>query len=157
MTYLCAALCLSADGIRGRQEWQEKVVNVQRKIDELELDLSQFLDDLDAALALLTYMGKLFERLDEKQKNNLLQIVVKRIIINPQGEIIDCEFHSPFSYLISLTSRSNGKSEEGGGSELIRLGSLITLAETLKTPNFRVFLLSIKLWIISISEQFLAP
>jgi hypothetical protein len=44
-----------------RQEWQEKVVNVQRKIDELELDLSQCLDDLDVALALLTYMEKLFD------------------------------------------------------------------------------------------------
>ena len=29
-----------------RHEWQEKVVNVQCKIEELELDLSRYLDDL---------------------------------------------------------------------------------------------------------------
>jgi hypothetical protein len=52
-----------------RQEWQEKVVNVQCKINELELDLSQYLDDLEMALVLMTYIGKLFERLEDKQKN----------------------------------------------------------------------------------------
>jgi site-specific DNA recombinase len=106
-----------------RIEWQEKVVNVQCKIDELQLDLSHYLDDLEVALVLMTHISKLFERLDAQQKTTLLQIIAKRIIINKQGEIISCELHSPFSYLVTLASRISGKSKEGGGSSFIRSGS----------------------------------
>lgn len=106
-----------------RHEWQEKVVNVQCKIGELELDLSQYLDNLEVALVLMTYIGKLFERLEEKQKTTLLQILAKRIIITPQGEIIGHKLHSPFCYLVTLANRLDGKNKDGGGSELVRLGS----------------------------------
>jgi DNA invertase Pin-like site-specific DNA recombinase len=87
-----------------RSEWQEKKVNVQCKIDDLQIDVSQYFDNLEVALALMTNISKLFERLEEKNKINLLQIIVKKIIINSDGEIIDQELHSPFSYLYSLTN-----------------------------------------------------
>jgi len=106
-----------------RQEWQEKVVNMQCKIDELELDLSKYIDDLEIALVLMAKLGKLFERFEYKQKTNLLQILAKRIIINPQGEILGYILNSPFSYLDTLAGRKNGKNKDGGGSELIRYGS----------------------------------
>jgi len=106
-----------------RHEWQEKVINVQCKIGELELDLSQYLDDLEVALVLMTYVGKLFERLEDKQRTNLLQILTKRIIINPQGEIIGHELHSPFYYLSTLASSVNGNRKEGSSSSFVRYGS----------------------------------
>jgi len=68
-------------------------------------------------------MSKLFERLEEKQKTNLLQIITKRIIINPQGVIVDQELHSPFSYLFTFAALVKGYREEGCGSEQVRLGS----------------------------------
>jgi len=106
-----------------RNEWQEKTINVQCKIDDLQVDLSKSLDDLDVALNLMTNICNLFERLEAKKKSNLLQIIIKRIIINPKGEIIDYELHSPFLYLSTLASRFNGKSKEGSGSSFIRSGS----------------------------------
>ena len=105
-----------------RVEWQEKILNLKWKIQEMEFDASKHLDDLDVALALLQNIGMLSQRLDNKQKNNLLQLVVKRIIINREGEIISHELHSPFSYLSSLVTRKNGKNKEGWRSESIHEG-----------------------------------
>jgi hypothetical protein len=106
-----------------RAEWQEKKVNVQCKIDDLQFDARKYLDNLEVALTLMTSMSKLFERLDEKQKTKLLLIITKRIIINPQGVIVDQELHSPFSYLFTLAALIKGYREEECGSELVRLGS----------------------------------
>jgi len=75
------------------------------------------------ALVLMTYIGKLFEKLEDKQKTDLLQILAKRIIINSQGEIIDHELLSPFKYLSALINRSKGENEEKSGSEQVRDGS----------------------------------
>jgi len=58
-----------------RSEWQEKILNLKWKIREMEFDARKHLDDLDVALFLLQKMETLFDRLDEKQKNTLLQVV----------------------------------------------------------------------------------
>jgi len=107
-----------------RLEWHEKNLNTQLKIQELKFDASRYLDDLEVALVLMANLPTLFQRLEIKQKTLLLQIIAKRIIINRQGEIISCELHSPFSYLTALASMLNQESEEGCGSEQIRLGAL---------------------------------
>jgi site-specific DNA recombinase len=106
-----------------RAEWNEKTINVQRKIDELEFDAARYLDDLEVALVLMTNISVLYGRLEKQQRTNLLQMFVKRIIINQDGDIIDSELHSPFAYLSSLAGSLNGKSKEGCGSEQVRYGS----------------------------------
>ena len=108
-----------------RSEWQEKILNLKWKIKEMEFDASKHLDDLDVALVLLQNIRTLFQRLDKKQRNTLLQLVVNRIIINCEGEIVSHDLHSPFSYLSSLVTRNNGKNEEGWCSESIHVGVLI--------------------------------
>jgi len=106
-----------------RTEWQEKTLHLLKRIGEMEFDASKYLDDLEVALALLANASTLFERLDEKQKNNLLQIIVKRIIINQEGEIISHKLHSPFSYLSTLISAFSGQNGEGWCSEHVAPGS----------------------------------
>ena len=32
------------------------------------------------------------------------QIIIKRVVINGEGEIISCELHSPFAYLSAIAS-----------------------------------------------------
>jgi hypothetical protein len=118
---------------RLRSEWSEKVFNIQRKIEELEFDASQYLDDLEVALVLMTNISTLYGRLEEQQRTNLLQMFVKRIIINREGEIIGHELLSPFEYLSTLANCSDSKNEEGGGSEQVRYGSLG------KLPNVGLF------------------
>jgi septation ring formation regulator EzrA len=105
-----------------RSEWQEKTLNLSVKIEEMEFDARKYLDDLEIALALLANASTLYERLDEKQKNNLLQILVKRIIINQEGEIISHKLHPPFSYLSTLVSQIKLKNEAGWCSETVTDG-----------------------------------
>ena len=88
----------------------------------MEFDASKHLDDLKVALVLLQNISNLYLRLGKTQKNNLLRIVVKRIIINREGEIVSHELHSPFSYLSTLDARKNGKNEVGWRSESIHEG-----------------------------------
>jgi hypothetical protein len=45
------------------------------------------LDDLDVALALMVKLPDLFNRLKQEQQANLLQIIIKRIIVDSDGEI----------------------------------------------------------------------
>jgi len=83
-------------------EWQEKMRNLELSIAELEREPKLKVDDLDMALVLLTKVGELYLRLDEKQKSTLLQMLVKKIVVNDKGEIVDYELHAPFVYLRSL-------------------------------------------------------
>jgi hypothetical protein len=107
-----------------RQEWQEKVRQVEATLKELEFDASTYLDDLDVALTLLTNISTLYERFKEKKRTELLQVLLRRIIINRNGEIISYELHSPFSSLVSLVANMNNESgQEGGRSTCVMVSS----------------------------------
>jgi len=85
-----------------RQEWREKVKHAEANLRDVKHHLTRYLNDLDIALILLTKVSNLYLRVDEKKRAILLQILVKRIIVNSQGEIFNHELHSPFAYLRSL-------------------------------------------------------
>lgn len=85
-----------------RREWQEKIRHLELTIAELEREVTFHMDDLDAALALMTKMADLYPRLEEKQQGTLLQILAKQIIVDTQGKIVRHELNSPFVYLGSL-------------------------------------------------------
>jgi DNA invertase Pin-like site-specific DNA recombinase len=105
-----------------RAEWQEKILNLRMKIEQMEVDTSKYLDDLEVALVLLSSISKLYERLDKKERNNLLQIIVKRIIINQESVIVGHESQSPFSYLSTLVERNYRENGEGSRSVFITSG-----------------------------------
>ena len=109
-----------------RSEWEENIQICERKLSEASRNVSALMVDLDMALLLLANISVLFNRLNEKGKVRLLKILVKRIIINKDGEIINQEFNSPFTYLRSLVE--NVKKTSGSipcGSEQVRLGALL--------------------------------
>jgi hypothetical protein len=81
------------------------MLNLHLKIEEMEVDVSQYIDDLEMALALIVNITELVNRLKDKQKTMVLQIIIKRIVINREGEINSFVLHSPFAYLSTLTSR----------------------------------------------------
>ncbi|MEJ2148472.1 MAG: hypothetical protein P8Z40_03220, partial [Chloroflexota bacterium] len=68
-------------------EWQSKVFETHREISRLESDAKEMINDLDHALFLLTLAPMVFERLANRSKRSLLQILFKRIIIDTQGKI----------------------------------------------------------------------
>jgi hypothetical protein len=49
-----------------------------------------------------------------------LQILIKRIIVNPQGTIIDQELNTPFAYLRTLADDLQSSGKEGGGSDQVQ-------------------------------------
>ncbi len=102
------------DRLRG--EWQSKVFAIKEELDALQRESVHHLDDLDKALVLLSQVRTLFDRLDIQQQSALLQILIKHIIVNKQGEIIQVELQTPFAYLIGLTNGDGSRSEKVGGS-----------------------------------------
>jgi len=109
---------------RLRAEWQEKFRHAEAHLADLERDLAMRLDDLDAALALLTRLSELCARFDEKKRSVLLTILAGRIIVGVDGEIVDYELQSPFAYLRTLARCLQDVDQEACGSEQIRLGTL---------------------------------
>jgi len=83
-------------------EWGEKLRINELNLAELEREARVHVSDLELALALMTKMADLYSRLDKKQKGTLLQILLKKIIVNGDGKIIDHKLNSPFVYLHSL-------------------------------------------------------
>ncbi len=106
-----------------RAEWLEKVRHAEIALSNLEQDTAHYLDDLDLALILLANLHVLYARLSETERIRLLQILAKRIIVNPKGEIIDHELHTPFMYLAQLAGDLTTLISEETGSSHIRWGS----------------------------------
>ena len=106
-----------------RKEWQVKLRHVELNLAELERDTTTHLDDLDLALVLMAQLPLLYKRIREKERAILLQILVKRIIVDPTGEIINYELNSPFVYLRSLVDNLLSQNLLLSGSEQISLGT----------------------------------
>jgi hypothetical protein len=106
-----------------RSEWQENIRNTEARLVEAERNTHSIMVDLDLALALLSKVHLLYERLDEKSQARLLKILAKRIIINPDGQIIGHELHSPFTYLRSIAQGLEDPSSSHCDSEQVRLGA----------------------------------
>lgn len=114
-----------------RLEWQEKVLNLQMKLEELKFDATLYLDDLELALVLLSQIGVLYGRLDEKQQSTLLQILLKRLVIDLDGEIMDFELHAPFQYLHTLAT--DGAMEQGDFWEMLDFSNKVGLGKIFST------------------------
>ncbi len=108
-----------------RLEWQDNIRKIEVRIAECERNSNLMIMDLDLALTLLTKIQEIFPRLDEKEKSYLLKILLKRIIINPEGIIIGQLLNSPFTYLKSLSNDlENHSGTIIGCSEQVPSGAL---------------------------------
>jgi len=107
-----------------RAEWEVKLREVEINLANIEKEASISFDDLDVALALMVKLADLFERLKKEQKANLLQILIKRIIVDADGEIINIELNSPFMYLRNLVygiySQKQSSDQISVGVQIIR-------------------------------------
>jgi DNA invertase Pin-like site-specific DNA recombinase len=107
-----------------RLEWQEKIRNAELSLAEMERETKIYLDELELALVLLSKVTVLFLRLCLKDRATLLQILIKRIIVDIQGKIIDYELNSPFVYLKTLADECAAQREERAGSDHVQRGLL---------------------------------
>jgi hypothetical protein len=103
-----------------RSDWQENIRTAEAKLFEAERSIQNVQVDLDLALILLANANILYERLEENDRVRLLKIFAKRIIVNPDGLIVDQELNSPLPYLRNLAGSSGGSHRD---SEQVRLGA----------------------------------
>jgi len=75
-------------------------------------------------------LSELYHRFDEKSRSALLTILIERIIVDVDGELVDYELKSPFAYLHTLAKGLQEVDEESCGSDHIRLGTLSFVAPT---------------------------
>jgi site-specific DNA recombinase len=105
-----------------RAEWEVKLKQVEINLASIERESKISLDDLDVALALMVKLPDLYMRLKQEQQANLLQIIIKRIIVDGDGEITDIELKSPFLYLRSIVTGIYSREQ---GSDQISVGAQI--------------------------------
>jgi hypothetical protein len=106
-----------------RKEWKEKVHRIEVSIADLERETMVRVDDLDAALMLMTRIRFLYERLGEKERSILLQILVKQFIVDLQGKIVDCELNSPFAFLQNIVEDFSHSESESRSSTQVPVGA----------------------------------
>ncbi len=104
-------------------EWQEKLRHTELSLAEMERESTTHIDDLDMALVLLSKLTTLYQRFEDKEKTKLLQILAKRIMVNPDGEISDHVLNSPFMYLRQIADEQISISQNLRGSEQITVGA----------------------------------
>ncbi len=109
-----------------RDEWLEKLQNDEMHLVELEKTVSTSLSDLDKALLIMSKVPELYGRLKSDGQAALLNILVKRLDVDLQGNVINQELHAPFGYLKEIiddfkytVSKNRDLPWEGDGSELI--------------------------------------
>ena len=104
-------------------EWQEKLRYTELSLAEMEREATTHVDDLDMALLLMSKFSTLYQRFEDKEKTKLLHILAKRIIVTPEGEIVDHVLNSPFMYLRQIADEQISISQNLRGSEQITVGA----------------------------------
>ena len=86
---------------RLRHEWQTKLNKKQQEMEALQRDVTLYVDDLEAAIALLSSAPILFARLPRKKQAQLLKLIFSEIIVDIRGRIQTVQLNAPFAYLRS--------------------------------------------------------
>jgi hypothetical protein len=69
------------------------------------------LDNLDAALHIISKIGVLYHQLERSQQKKLLREVIERIVVDAEGTVLRIELQPPFAYLHDLTCRAQQAAE----------------------------------------------
>jgi hypothetical protein len=107
---------------RLRAEWKEKLRKSEISLAEMESESKAHFDGLDVALILMSKLPELFPRFKEADRTKLLKILARRIIVDPNGEIVGYDLNSPFMYLDYLANDLRGVWISSRGSSDVSLG-----------------------------------
>jgi hypothetical protein len=84
------------------KDWQDQRNAIRQTLRAIEESCEIHIATLDDALKVIAKAGILFDKLERLQQRTLLQYMVKRVIVNPEGQILRTELRTPFNYLHSL-------------------------------------------------------
>lgn len=69
---------------------------------------------MDAALSIITKLGILYNKVDKESQRDLLRHIIKRVVIDVEGKIIEVELRTPFTYLRSLLGGDESSPSNNG-------------------------------------------
>jgi P4 family phage/plasmid primase-like protien len=88
------------------REWQDRRLTLRENLDAAERDSAYHIDNLDAALHIISKMGVLYHQLERQQQKKLLREVIDRIVVDAEGNVLRIDLLPPFAYLHDLACRT---------------------------------------------------
>jgi hypothetical protein len=110
-----------------RREWQSKLKHKHKAIEQLQREAVVYIDDLEAAIALLSSAPILFTRLTRRKQAQLLKMIFAKVIVDADGNILDVQLNAPFAYLASLKDLTSSEVASGQNQD--------SLSEYLSAPG----------------------
>lgn len=95
-----------------RAEWEEKLIATRRELRETRQGIDEILAGLDRAAALLNRAPDLWPALSIENQKRLIELLVRRLVVDQEGEIVKVCLHRPFAYLVKLDRRVQTPSVE---------------------------------------------
>jgi hypothetical protein len=87
------------------QELQTRRMAIKQQIALLGQPKEVMIDNLDDALDIFSQLPKLYGTLSPDEQQQLLHFLVKKVIVDPEGTILQLELHPPFAYLANQGDR----------------------------------------------------
>ena len=87
------------------REWQDRRHRLTERREMLAQQHEFHINNLDAALHVISRIGVLYDGLEARQKQRLLRDVIERVIVDTEGNLIRLELLPPFAYLTTLCNR----------------------------------------------------
>jgi hypothetical protein len=97
---------------------QDERNRIEQALRIIEQDQSEFIDNLDAALAVIAEVAERYPLHTPERQRDILEQMVSRVVINPEGRIIRIELKAPFDYIDGLHhSGKNGPRDKQPGPQ----------------------------------------
>ena len=93
------------------REWQDRRGQLRRTLDSLQQRQQTHIENLDAALEVISYVGIVYNGLDRSDRKELLRHMVERVVVDSAGNAT-LRLRTPFAYLHDISSQICKAGEE---------------------------------------------
>ena len=93
------------------REWQDRRNQLRCTLDSLQERQQTHIENLDAALQVISHVGIVYNELSRDDKRELLRQMVERVVVDSAGNA-KLELRTPFAYLHDISDQIRESSEE---------------------------------------------
>ena len=93
-------------------EWQDRRRTLRATLENLDRHADTHIDRLDTALAIIAKVGILYDSLERSDQKLLLREMIERVVVDPEGKIIEVKWLPLCAYLRNVSrkiNRANGQ------------------------------------------------
>jgi hypothetical protein len=84
------------------REWQDRRNSIHRQIAALSQSRSDVTDSFEDYLVMFSQLPDLYGTLSKEMQQKLLRTVVKSVLVDKAGDLLELKYHSPFADLANL-------------------------------------------------------